>query len=297
MSGRHAGPGAWAGAPDLTADCSRCVALCCVAPAVTRSADFAIDKPAGVPCPNLTGDDRCAVHARLRVIGFPGCSVFDCLGAGQRVTQAFAGRTWRQDPGTHREMVTAFDVVRRVHELLRHAREAAALATGTPEAHATDARLRHLDDLARRAAEEAADVDAAAEQAALAPVLRAVSQRVRSAGAPPGADHAGADLSGADLRGADLRRSCLRGALLLGADLRGADLREADLLGADLRGARLDGADLRGAIFVTPMQLASAGGDATTRLPVWASAPLHWSAVSAGAAPPPRTGGPFPRVG
>jgi hypothetical protein len=32
---------------DLTADCSRCVGLCCVVPAFAASADFAIDQPAG----------------------------------------------------------------------------------------------------------------------------------------------------------------------------------------------------------------------------------------------------------
>ena len=38
---------------DLRADCERCVGLCCVAPAFSASADFAIDKAAGRPCPNL----------------------------------------------------------------------------------------------------------------------------------------------------------------------------------------------------------------------------------------------------
>ncbi|HEY6597232.1 MAG TPA: pentapeptide repeat-containing protein, partial [Asanoa sp.] len=36
---------------ELRADCTRCVGLCCVAPAFSASADFAIDKPAGRPCP------------------------------------------------------------------------------------------------------------------------------------------------------------------------------------------------------------------------------------------------------
>ena len=40
---------------ELRADCTRCFALCCVAPAFAASADFAIDKPAGQPCPNPTG--------------------------------------------------------------------------------------------------------------------------------------------------------------------------------------------------------------------------------------------------
>ena len=75
----------------------------------------------------------------------------------------------------------------------------------------------------------------------------------------------------------DLRAADLRGASLLGADLRGADLRQADLLGADLRGADLRGADVSTAFFVTPSQVASARGDAATRLPGRLGAPpAHW---------------------
>ncbi|RQX15913.1 oxetanocin A resistance protein, partial [Micromonospora arida] len=50
MSHRTAPP---SGAAQLRADCGRCFGLCCVVPAFAASADFAIDKPAGSPCPNL----------------------------------------------------------------------------------------------------------------------------------------------------------------------------------------------------------------------------------------------------
>nr|BFE68040.1 hypothetical protein GCM10020092_013410 [Actinoplanes digitatis] len=65
---------------ELRADCGRCAGLCCVAPAFARSADFAIDKPAGRPCPNLAEDFRCGIHERLPEKGFRGCVVFDCFG-------------------------------------------------------------------------------------------------------------------------------------------------------------------------------------------------------------------------
>ena len=47
---------------DLRADCSSCFGLCCVALTFSRSADFAIDKPAGEACPNLSADFRCGIH-------------------------------------------------------------------------------------------------------------------------------------------------------------------------------------------------------------------------------------------
>jgi len=88
---------------DLRADCERCFALCCVAPAFSVSADFAINKPAGQACPHLQPDFRCGIHTGLREQGFRGCTVYDCFGAGQKVSQVtFGGRDWRQAPANRK---------------------------------------------------------------------------------------------------------------------------------------------------------------------------------------------------
>jgi len=103
----------------LIGDCARCVGICCVAPAFAAGADFAIDKPAGRPCPNLGGDHRCTIHDRLTASGFPGCVAYDCFGAGQHVTQVTFGGLARRPAGdAARELFAAFDVVRGLHELL-----------------------------------------------------------------------------------------------------------------------------------------------------------------------------------
>lgn len=87
--------------------------------AFDRSEDFGLDKPAEAPCPHLTRAHRCAIHASLMQSGFRGCVHYDCLGAGQRVTQEmFAGRSWRDDPAIAPAMFEAFRILRRVHELL-----------------------------------------------------------------------------------------------------------------------------------------------------------------------------------
>src|SRR3982750_1767191 len=102
---------------ELVPDCARCVGLCCVAPAFQRSADFAIDKPAGRACPNLLVDSRCGIHRELRDRGFPGCVVFDCFGAGQQFTQVpFGGADWRTDATTAAAMFAAFGTMREVQE-------------------------------------------------------------------------------------------------------------------------------------------------------------------------------------
>jgi hypothetical protein len=105
--------------PVLTADCGQCAALCCAYHAFDRSEQFAIDKPAGVPCPNLSGQGRCTIHATLVESGYSGCAGYDCLGAGQRVVQElFGGRSWQAEPALKKPMFEAFRVMRQVHDLL-----------------------------------------------------------------------------------------------------------------------------------------------------------------------------------
>ncbi|MEP6561363.1 MAG: pentapeptide repeat-containing protein, partial [Nakamurella sp.] len=116
------------GRVNLLADCANCFGLCCVALPFAASADFAINKAAGHPCPNLRTDFRCGIHNSLRQNGFPGCTVFDCFGAGQQVAQVtFGGRDWRQAPDTAEQMFEVFTVMRGLHELLWYLTEAAQL--------------------------------------------------------------------------------------------------------------------------------------------------------------------------
>ncbi|MBB5782986.1 uncharacterized protein YjbI with pentapeptide repeats [Nonomuraea jabiensis] len=262
----------------LLADCDSCFGLCCVALPFSASADFAIDKEAGEPCRNLRDDFRCSIHAGLRERGFPGCTVYDCFGAGQKVSQVtFQGTSWRQEPGTAGQMYAIFPVVRQLHELLWYLAEALTLEAARP----VHAELREAFEATERLTLESVDelrkLDVPAHRAEVNVLLLRTSELARAG--RKGKERRGADLIGAKLAGADLRGANLRGAYLIGADLRGADLREADLIGADLRGADLAGADLAGAIFLTQPQLNSAGGDAATRLPATLTRPAHWPAT------------------
>jgi len=276
----------------LRADCSRCVGLCCVAPAFVASADFALTKPAGTPCPNLGDDHRCGIHDRLRRSGFPGCAVFDCFGAGQHVVALTLGRPDVVPTSAQRRTLhAALDPARAVMEVLHHLEECAALVTADASAdapadpgtgglaadvRAERARVRALLDLP---VERLTAVDVDGLRRRVGPLLGQVSAAVRGGvrrGRPPRRTGPYADLAGADLADADLRGAELRGALLVGADLRGADLDRADLLGADLRGADVRGARLATALFLTRPQLAAARGDARTTVPAVHERPDHW---------------------
>ncbi len=281
----------------LRADCSRCVGLCCVAPAFVRSSEFAIDKPAGRPCPNLQQDFRCGIHDHLRTRGFPGCAAFDCLGAGQQVTQVtFGGRDGRTHPEMAQEMFDVFVVMRQLHELLWYLNEARARTADMIRRRARHraeslpdelgAALERTEVLTQLDPAALLSTDVAALRRDAGELLGRASTLIRTAASSaPGAGAAGAgrrqrpgrrDLAGADLRGADLAAADLRGVVLIGANLRGADLRTADLLGADMRGADLGGADLTGCLFLLQSQVDAARGDGATRLPSARSHPPHW---------------------
>ena len=268
----------------LTADCASCAGLCCVALAFSTSADFAFDKDAGEPCRNLDDEFLCTIHPHLRDRGFKGCTVFDCFGAGQKVTQqTFSGQTWRQapDPGL---VFAVFPVVRQLQEMLWYLNEAIGLPRAGSLRGELEAAYDRIERLTEQTPDEILDLDVTAYRDPVNALLARVSELVRADARRPGTSAAvssrirpGADLIGAKLAGEDLRGSHLRGACLIGADLRRADLRGSDLLGADLRDAELGGADLSQTLFLTRPQVDAARGDAATTLPHSLRHPSHWA--------------------
>ena len=274
---------------NLTADCSRCVGLCCVAPAFVASADFAFTKPAGVACRHLAADASCTIHDRLIPSGFPGCVAYDCFGAGQRVVALYGGGP-RSAP-----MLSAYETVRQLHELLWYVADALSRPPAAP-VHGALADARSAIESAIAGGPSSIEAtDPAAHRATVAPLLRHASALTRaavpSAAGRPGPDRrhpdrasqahqradrnatgrnltkgdlaerdlsgpepAGPDLDGPDLAGRDLAGRDLAGRDLAGRDLGRADLSTASLIGADLRGAGLQvadllAADLRGAVL------------------------------------------------
>ncbi|MFJ4321319.1 pentapeptide repeat-containing protein [Streptomyces lavendulae] len=263
--------------PVLQADCGNCFALCCVALPFAKSSDFAVNKSAGTPCKNLRQDFRCGIHTRLRDQGFQGCTVFDCFGSGQQISQVtFGGRDWRAHPDTRAAMFEAFPVMRQLHELLFYVAEALGLPAAAPVHPALRTALTRTEALTRADAEELTGLDVGTLRQDINPLLLKASELVRAKAPGPRKNHRGADLMGARLAGADLRGANLRGAYLIAADLGRADLRTADLIGADFRDTNLRGADLRDALFLTQAQLNAARGDAATRIPASLTRPSHW---------------------
>lgn len=267
---------------NLRADCNNCFALCCTAFGFSRSVDFAEDKPAGSPCRHLGSNFSCSVHKGLRSRGFRGCTVFDCFGAGQVVSQQlFSGVSWRERPDTQRHMFSAFKIVKQLHEMLWYLIEAQERTYDPDTAHEAHELASTIAALVGGGQADLFTTDIDAIHRAVRAVLMEISAEVRASyfaevDRMDTSIAAEADLAGSDLRAHRLCGADLRGACLIAVDLRGSDLTAVDLLGADLRDARLDGADLSAALFVTQPQVNAAKGSGDTSLPAGVAAPPHW---------------------
>ncbi|WP_404450926.1 pentapeptide repeat-containing protein [Virgibacillus necropolis] len=270
---------------NLRADCENCFGLCCVGLNFSASADFAIDKDAGKPCPNLQSDFRCGIYKDLREQGFKGCTVFDCFGAGQKVSQVtFGGVGWREGPETAKKMFDVLPIMQQLHEMLWYLTEALTFRASRSIHREISLALAETERLTQLKPDSLMELDVPSHREGVNNLLLRTSELVRAESRrqlKPSkksrkVDRRGGDLLGANLRGADLRGADLRGALLIAADLREADIRVTDFIGADLRDADLRGANLTESIFLTQVQINSAKGDAHTKLPQSLTRPNHW---------------------
>ncbi|WP_203361920.1 pentapeptide repeat-containing protein [Bacillus sp. REN10] len=267
----------------LTPDCTNCFGLCCTALNIAASNDFAINKAAGTPCPNLQEDYRCKIHKNLREKGFKGCTVFDCLGAGQQVSQVtFNGQSWREHPEIAEEMFRTFPIMEQLYEMMAFLTEALTYELSHTLRDKLQQQLAHLQSLTEMDAERLLSLDMSMCRFPVNELLLETSEYVRSELSlkvfviKKGKSCRGVDWVGKNLKGKDLRTMDLRGAYLIAADLRYADLRGVDFIGADLRDANLSGADLSTSMFLTQMQINSARGDNRTILPPHLQKPVHW---------------------
>ena len=165
----------------------------------SAAAGFGVDKPGGRPCLNLLDDDRCGIHTTLREDGWPGCTVFECFGAGQQVSQVtYAGVSWR-DTDNLGEMGAVLSVMRQLHEMLVHLVEVERRA---PDPDARAARLE-IEALTAADAETLLTSDVDGILARVGRLLADASTRVRHRW-PDAVDRSHDDLAGRRLAG-DLR--------------------------------------------------------------------------------------------
>lgn len=270
---------------DLKPDCEKCFGLCCTALYFSAAEGFPQDKVAGKPCINLKEDFRCKVHESLNKKGLKGCISYECLGAGQKVSQVtYNGHSWREKPETSNEMFEVFIIMRQLHEMLWYLTEAFLLQSDNNMKDKINSKIDEIEKLTHLSAEAIIKLDLVTIRVGVNALLFKTSELVRKkAGGNQEtslkgrkAIAGGLNLMGIDLRRKNLRGANLSGAYLIAANLRGVDLSFADLIGADLRDADLRGANLSKSIFLTQAQVNAAKGDSSTKLPKSLVKPEHW---------------------
>ncbi|MBC5636498.1 pentapeptide repeat-containing protein [Ornithinibacillus sp. BX22] len=263
----------------LRADCANCFGLCCVALPYAKSADFPFDKDGGSPCRHLQNDFRCRIHASLRNKGFRGCTVYECFGAGQKVSQiTYKGEDWKHNREIAEQMFVVLPIMQQLHEMLYYIQEARQSDAAQHLNQALQQAFDKTMELTYLSPTKLLELDVPLHRAIVNELLIQVSDLVRDpfqSNRQP-IKKRGSSLIGAKLKGVDWRGVSLRGEVLIAADLRGADLRAVDFIGADLRDADLSGANLVGSIFLTQAQINSAKGDTRTKLPATLQIPKHW---------------------
>lgn len=266
---------------DLVADCSRCFGLCCTALNIVQSSDFPMNKPANTPCSNLGADYSCNIHTQLRDKGFKGCTVFDCLGAGQVISQiTFNNISWKENPESKDQMFRVFPIMDQIHEMIAYTAEALSYNVTSTLSDKLSEKLTELQNLTTWSAGQLLALDLVNYRFALNELLTEASNFIRentiaeftSAKKLKDLNRARVNWMGKKLNGRDLRAIDFRGAFLIAADMRNTDLRAASFIGADFSGANLSTS-----MFLTQMQMNSAKGDLNTALPFYIKRPAHWS--------------------
>jgi hypothetical protein len=175
---------------ELTADCRRCCALCCVVYPFVRSPEFAADKPAYVACGHVTAAFTCAIHSERAGLGYPGCMPYDCHGAGQYVTHVlFGGQAWTdvEEPAV---MFEVFLVLRALFAQLSLLQTALTLDLADAMRSALSRRDAQLRALLERPLAELRAIDAQAERATTDRLLRELAAHVDRDGRTVTSSHA-----------------------------------------------------------------------------------------------------------
>ena len=195
----------------LKANCEKCFGLCCVALPFAASVDFAVNKDGGKPCSNLQSDFKCSIHKNLRGKGYKGCTVFECFGAGQKISQVtFNGVDWRKDAKHARKMYDAFPVMHQLHEMLWYLNEAILLKATQPIHKELETAIEETERLSNLNPDELMKINVPMHRAEVNILLLETSELVwkeMNTARKKRIIHRGADLMGANLKKKDLQQN------------------------------------------------------------------------------------------
>lgn len=254
----------------LQIKCEACSGLCCYALYLCIGESFAIEKKAGTPCLHLQSDFRCDCYPSLHQQHMKGCTIYDCFGAGQYVTQVlYKQDTWQSKPSLKTEVCKTFPLVLQLHQILYYLVLATMLQKAQPYKDELQQAIEHVLQL--RLHPSAQDITLFQTQANC--ILKKISKDIHEQ-YPSAKRHATAiakNFKGSDLSGYDFTMSTM-----IAANLTGCNVTNANFLGADMRDVNIANTDMSKALFLTQIQLNSAIGNGNTIIPTHLTIPKNW---------------------
>lgn len=262
---------------DLLIDCKKCSGLCCVSLYFAKSEGFPTDKAAGTPCRNLMPDFRCTIHGTLIESNLKGCLAYDCLGAGQKVTQRiYDGKDWKTSPEIATEMFQVFLSILQLHQMLWYLVEASTIILAKELKADIDALIFENEQMTQLRPEEILNIDSDNYRGRVNEILKKTGKLVADAMHTTSESKRVMNFIGKNFKKANLRGKDLSMTLLIAANLEGCNLYGTNFLGADLRDANIKNTDLSESVFLTQGQINSAKGNHKTKLPTRLVYPTTW---------------------
>ena len=147
---------------------------------------------------------KCSIHKNLRGKGYKGCTVFECFGAGQKISQGtFKGIDWREDAKHARKMYDAFPVMHQLHEMLWYLNEAILLKATQPIHKELETAIEETERLSNLNPDELMKINVPMHRAEVNILLLETSELVwkeMNTARKKRIIHRGADLMGANLK-------------------------------------------------------------------------------------------------
>ena len=260
----------------MKSDCSKCSGLCCTALYFSKIDGFPKDKDSGQPCTNLLKDYRCKIHSQLEKQKMKGCIGYDCLGAGQQVTQViYQGKTWNDIPNQSTEIFDVFIIVFQLYQIRYYLIEAMSLISAKPLVKSIQCLIEENIKMCHYRPNSILSVDLEQYRLRANHILKQVCkllfQSIHSEKKKVPANFLGGNFKGQDMSGADLSTK-----LLIAANFEKCLFNGTIFLGADTRDANFSNADLSEAVFLTQGQVNSAKGNRNTKLPYHLDYPSTW---------------------
>lgn len=257
---------------DLRIDCAKCSGLCCVALYCSKTDGFPENKEDGVPCKHLQSNFQCDRHAQLVKKNMKGCLIYECVGAGQKVTKMYAeSGNWKTNPKQSKEIYEVFLIVHQLHQMLWYLAQALGVTTDDKLANEIGLLIQENEQITSQGPGILQSYDLEGYRTKVNKILRTLTEKQAKGSNEQNKNYFGKNLKGKNLEGKDFSR-----ALMIASNLEHCNLRGANFLGADMRDMNLKNANLSESLFLTQMQINSAKGNKMTNIPSYLVHPSTW---------------------